>query len=239
MGRKVWVPVVSGPLAPYAAGFWSWLASRAYSRSAAADRLYQFDQLSRWLAREGLGVGEMTGEQFEFVMAIETYKKVNKRLYPTWTEILEVLKERGACFAGERIESANVRVCSFQRPILGDAKRIHRAHAFSNAVEARTMGRHRLFVRNGHIAAGPRRDEPTHRVIERARRHVDRLVDDRQAGVPERSILQRGGERMCYRVSDQDETTRCAFHDRPGARSAAMRSMACCTSRSSSSNAER
>ena len=29
MGRKVWVPVVSGPLAPYAAGFSSWLASRA------------------------------------------------------------------------------------------------------------------------------------------------------------------------------------------------------------------
>ena len=65
MGRKVWVPVVSGPLAPYAAGFWSWLASRAYSSSVAADRLYQFDQLSRWLAREGLGVGEMTGEQAE------------------------------------------------------------------------------------------------------------------------------------------------------------------------------
>ena len=56
---------MSGPLAPYAAGFWSWLASRAYSSSAAADRLYQFDQLSRWLAREGLGVGEMTGEQAE------------------------------------------------------------------------------------------------------------------------------------------------------------------------------
>ncbi|MCA1679578.1 MAG: site-specific integrase [Actinobacteria bacterium] len=63
MGRKVWVPVVSGPLAPYAAGFSSWLASRAYSPSAAADRLYQFDQLSRWLVRERLGVGELTGEQ--------------------------------------------------------------------------------------------------------------------------------------------------------------------------------
>jgi site-specific recombinase XerD len=65
MGREVWVPVVSGPLAPYAAGFWSWLASRAYSRSAAADRQYQFDQLSRWLAREGLGVGDLSGERAE------------------------------------------------------------------------------------------------------------------------------------------------------------------------------
>jgi len=63
MGRRVWVPVVSGPLAPYAAGFESWLRSRAYSPSAMADRLYQFDQLSRWLERAGLGVGELTGEQ--------------------------------------------------------------------------------------------------------------------------------------------------------------------------------
>jgi integrase/recombinase XerD len=65
MGRQVWFPVVSGPLAPYAAGFVSWLASRAYSPSAAAQRLYQFDQLSRWLEREGLGVDGLTVEQAE------------------------------------------------------------------------------------------------------------------------------------------------------------------------------
>jgi len=39
--------------------------------------------------------GEMTVEQFEFVKAIETYKKVNKRLYPTWTEVLEVMYQLG------------------------------------------------------------------------------------------------------------------------------------------------
>ena len=65
MGRKVWFPVVSGPLAPYSAGFVSWLACRAYSPSAAAQRLYQFDQLSRWLEREGLGTDELTVEQAE------------------------------------------------------------------------------------------------------------------------------------------------------------------------------
>jgi len=65
MGRQVWVPVVSGPLAPFAAGYESWLRSRAYSPSAAADRVYQLDQLSRWLQREGLGVAELTGEQAE------------------------------------------------------------------------------------------------------------------------------------------------------------------------------
>ena len=39
--------------------------------------------------------GEMTVEQFEFCMAIETYKKVNKRFYPTWTEVLEVVQQLG------------------------------------------------------------------------------------------------------------------------------------------------
>ena len=65
MDRKVWVPVVSGPLAPYAEGFASWLTSRAYSRWAAADRLYQFDQFSRWLAGECLGVGDLSDEHAE------------------------------------------------------------------------------------------------------------------------------------------------------------------------------
>jgi site-specific recombinase XerD len=65
MGRKVWIPVVSGPLTLYAAGFWSWLMSRGYSLWAAADRLYQFDQLSRWLHCECLGAGDLTGEQAE------------------------------------------------------------------------------------------------------------------------------------------------------------------------------
>ena len=37
----------------------------------------------------------MNTEQFEFVMAIETYKKVNHRLYPTWTEILEIMYQLG------------------------------------------------------------------------------------------------------------------------------------------------
>lgn len=37
----------------------------------------------------------MTAEQFEFIMAVQTYKKVNKKMYPTWTEILEVFDQLG------------------------------------------------------------------------------------------------------------------------------------------------
>ena len=65
MGRKVWVPAVSGPLAGYAAGYESWLRAQCYSRSAISDRLWQFDQLSRWLDREGLTVGELSISECE------------------------------------------------------------------------------------------------------------------------------------------------------------------------------
>jgi integrase/recombinase XerD len=60
MCKKVWFPVVSGPMAPYAAGFEAWLQSRSYSPSAAANRLGQLDQLSRWLERRGLTAGELS-----------------------------------------------------------------------------------------------------------------------------------------------------------------------------------
>jgi hypothetical protein len=45
--------------------------------------------------RKSAEEGEMNPYQFEFVMAVQTYKKVNKRLYPTWTEILEILVQLG------------------------------------------------------------------------------------------------------------------------------------------------
>jgi hypothetical protein len=37
----------------------------------------------------------MTDEQFEFLLAIEEYKRKNVRPFPTWTEVLEVIKALG------------------------------------------------------------------------------------------------------------------------------------------------
>ena len=39
--------------------------------------------------------GQMSDEQFEFLMAIDEYKKKNTRPFPTWTEVLEVIKALG------------------------------------------------------------------------------------------------------------------------------------------------
>ena len=39
--------------------------------------------------------GEMTQEQFMFVMAIDSFKRVNGLTFPTWTEVLEVIRKLG------------------------------------------------------------------------------------------------------------------------------------------------
>ena len=62
--------------------------------------------------------GEMSAEQFEFVMAIETYKKVNKRMYPTWTEVLEVITQLGY----RKVEHRNIKMDSVPEPELSKSK---------------------------------------------------------------------------------------------------------------------
>ena len=39
--------------------------------------------------------GNMTDEQFEFIMSVDEYKRVNQRPFPTLTEIMEIFKALG------------------------------------------------------------------------------------------------------------------------------------------------
>ncbi|MFN7021075.1 MAG: hypothetical protein ACK4WH_07075 [Phycisphaerales bacterium] len=39
--------------------------------------------------------GEMTTEQFLFIMAVESFKKANGKMFPTWTDVLEVIRKLG------------------------------------------------------------------------------------------------------------------------------------------------
>ncbi len=45
--------------------------------------------------RKSAEQGQMSDEQFEFLLAIEEYKRKNTRPFPTWTEVLEVIKAMG------------------------------------------------------------------------------------------------------------------------------------------------
>jgi len=64
------------------------------------------DRRSGWDRRRGPGrrrtderrsaeEGEMDDEQFAFVMAIDEYKRANKRPFPSYTEILEIAQAMG------------------------------------------------------------------------------------------------------------------------------------------------
>ena len=56
----------------------------------------------------------MTVEQFEFVMAIETYKKVNKKMFPTWTEVLEVITQLGY----RKVEARTIKMENVPEPTI-------------------------------------------------------------------------------------------------------------------------
>ena len=45
--------------------------------------------------RKAAEEGQMNEEQFDFLMAIDDYKKQNQRPFPTWTEVLEVIHALG------------------------------------------------------------------------------------------------------------------------------------------------
>jgi hypothetical protein len=45
--------------------------------------------------RKAAEEGQMSDEQFEFLMAIDEYKRANQRPFPTWTEVFEVIKALG------------------------------------------------------------------------------------------------------------------------------------------------
>lgn len=39
--------------------------------------------------------GEMSREQFQFLLAIDTFKKTNNKTFPTWTDVLEIARLLG------------------------------------------------------------------------------------------------------------------------------------------------
>ncbi len=69
-------------------------------RKEVVDRRLGFDRRRgpghrRSEERRAAEEGEMTQEQFDFLMAIDLYKRQNQKPFPSWTEVLEVLKALG------------------------------------------------------------------------------------------------------------------------------------------------
>ncbi len=69
-------------------------------RKSVVDRRGSFDRRRgpghrRTPERRDAEEGQMNDEQFEFLMAIDEYKRANQRPFPTWTEVLEVIRAIG------------------------------------------------------------------------------------------------------------------------------------------------
>jgi len=60
---------VSGPLEPFAAGFWSSLIHQGYRRQSARIQIHLFAQLSAWLVEEGVDTGELAATDMERFLA--------------------------------------------------------------------------------------------------------------------------------------------------------------------------
>ena len=58
----------------------------------------------------------MSEEQFEFVMAIDEYKRKNTRPFPTWTEVLEIIKTLGYRKVAEPQPIENIDNC--EQPVV-------------------------------------------------------------------------------------------------------------------------
>jgi hypothetical protein len=39
--------------------------------------------------------GEMNREQYLFLLAVDTFKRVNHKTFPTWTDVLEIIRKLG------------------------------------------------------------------------------------------------------------------------------------------------
>lgn len=75
-------------------------ADAPLNRRASVDRRSGLDRRRgpgrrRSEDRRSAEEGEMTDEQFEFILAVDQYKRINHRPFPTWTEVLDVVKALG------------------------------------------------------------------------------------------------------------------------------------------------
>ena len=91
---------------------WEGSDRRGSDRRSAVDRRKGLDRRRgpgrrRSDVRRAAEEGEMGDELLEFVMAIDDYKRVNNKPFPTWSEIFEVVKYLGYRRVAERGEHIN------------------------------------------------------------------------------------------------------------------------------------
>ena len=91
---------------------WDGPERRKQDRRSAVDRRRGLDRRRgpgrrRSDVRRAAEDGEMTDELLDFVMAIDDYKRVNNKPFPTWSEVFEIVKYLGYRRVAERGKHIN------------------------------------------------------------------------------------------------------------------------------------
>jgi hypothetical protein len=87
-------------------------------RDAPTERRGAIDRRSGMNRRRGPGrrrgevrraaeEGEITGELLEFIMAIDEYKRINERPFPSWSEVFEIVRYLGYRKVAARAQHIN------------------------------------------------------------------------------------------------------------------------------------
>ena len=63
--------------------------------NAAIVKGLSFKSILKNKLRKAAEEGEINDEQFDFLLTIDRYKRENKKPFPTWTEVLDVIKAMG------------------------------------------------------------------------------------------------------------------------------------------------
>lgn len=74
--------------------------TRSGRRTTVAERRSGMDRRRgpgrrRGEVRRAAEEGEITGELLEFIMAIDEYKRINERPFPSWSEVFEIIQYLG------------------------------------------------------------------------------------------------------------------------------------------------
>jgi len=51
--------------------------------------------------------GEISGELLEFIMAVDEYKRINERPFPSWSEVFEIIQYLGYRKVADRSKHIN------------------------------------------------------------------------------------------------------------------------------------
>lgn len=83
--------------------------------------------------------GEISGELLEFIMAIDEYKRINERPFPSWSEVFEIIQYLGYRKVAD--QAAHINTASASEVLDSQAPAAEREKRTEEAAKPKTVGK--------------------------------------------------------------------------------------------------